>query len=232
MRNAFQVQCTLQAEVALDLRKQKIVSDLINEAEKVDLGEGDYALYDIHHLDLKAVVRFASRIIEIMTRAEYETTTLPGSPLRAPDGPVNTPAPRARAVAPEELSVSLPHPTILRRALRLRFWCEQERELVAAAGSVRALRLDPAGPMTTWLYCYGDVAEEVEPRQMSRALAYLLPVGCIIEATVGPRVRLGRIEGSPEKILLVHPEERAPSGSIPLADLQRLVAGLLDESSN
>jgi hypothetical protein len=42
----------------MDLDKHAIINDLVTEAEKPGLVENDSALFDIHDLDLKAVVRF------------------------------------------------------------------------------------------------------------------------------------------------------------------------------
>jgi hypothetical protein len=78
MRAAFRVRNTFLAEVAMDLDKQAIITDVVAEAEKLDLGANDYAIFDIHPLNLKAVVRFHSRIIHVMTCEEAARTTLPG----------------------------------------------------------------------------------------------------------------------------------------------------------
>src|SRR5262249_12043422 len=82
MRSAFRVTSTFLAEVALDVDRQAIIDGLVAEAERLGLGEKDYAIFDVHDLGLKAVVHFASRVIHVMTRQEYEQTTLPGSPRR------------------------------------------------------------------------------------------------------------------------------------------------------
>jgi hypothetical protein len=47
MRAAFRVRSTFQAEVAMDLDKQTIITELVAEAEKLDRGANDYALFDI-----------------------------------------------------------------------------------------------------------------------------------------------------------------------------------------
>ena len=63
MRHAFRVRSTFQAEVAMDLDKQAIVADIVAEAEKLDLGSEDVAIFDVHDLGLKVVVRFSRRMI-------------------------------------------------------------------------------------------------------------------------------------------------------------------------
>jgi hypothetical protein len=78
MRAAFRAESTFLAEMAMDLDKQAIVTDLVAEAEKLDLGANDYAIFDIRHLNLKAVVRFHRRIIHVMTCEEAARTKLPG----------------------------------------------------------------------------------------------------------------------------------------------------------
>jgi hypothetical protein len=110
MRYAFRVKSTFLAEVAMDRDKQRIVEELVSDAEKLGLGENDYAVFDVPDLGLKAVVRFASRIIHVMTREEYEKTGLPNgakttaaphtSPpqgLSVPTSPTDQPARRRRS---------------------------------------------------------------------------------------------------------------------------------------
>jgi hypothetical protein len=80
MRAAFRVQSTLQAEVAMDLDKQRIITECVAQAEKLDLGEGDCATFDVHGLGLKVVVRFASRVIHVMTKEEAQRAGLPDLP--------------------------------------------------------------------------------------------------------------------------------------------------------
>jgi hypothetical protein len=83
MRAAFQVKSTFLAEVGMDLDKTRIITEVVAQAEKLDLGTGDYAIFDIHNPDLKAVVRFASRIIHVMTPDEAEKAGLPKPPRHA-----------------------------------------------------------------------------------------------------------------------------------------------------
>jgi hypothetical protein len=75
---AFRVTSTFLAEVAMDRDKQAIITDLVAGAEKLGLEAGDYAIYDLPDLNLKAVVRFHSRIIHVMTCEEAARTKLPG----------------------------------------------------------------------------------------------------------------------------------------------------------
>jgi hypothetical protein len=77
MRAAFQVKSTFLAEVAMDLDKKRILTEVVTKAEKLDLGAGDYAIFDVHELGLKAVVPFASRKITFMTVEEAEKAGLP-----------------------------------------------------------------------------------------------------------------------------------------------------------
>jgi hypothetical protein len=77
MQYAFQVKSTFLAEVAMDRDKQRIVEALVSDAEKLGLGANDYAIFDVPDLGLKAVVRFASRILHVLTQEEYQKAGLP-----------------------------------------------------------------------------------------------------------------------------------------------------------
>lgn len=55
MRYEFRCKNTFAAEVAMDLDKQQIITDLVAEAEKLPLDKGDYAIFDVSELGLKAV---------------------------------------------------------------------------------------------------------------------------------------------------------------------------------
>jgi hypothetical protein len=63
MRAACRVLNSFAAEVAMDLDKQQIINDALAMAEKLDLGEHDYAIFDVHELGLKAVVRFTDTLL-------------------------------------------------------------------------------------------------------------------------------------------------------------------------
>jgi hypothetical protein len=63
----------------MGLKKNDIINDIVTEAEKLDLGEKDYAIYDVYQLDLKAVIQFACREIHVMTVDEAKKVALPGS---------------------------------------------------------------------------------------------------------------------------------------------------------
>jgi hypothetical protein len=78
MRAAFRVRSTFQAEVAMDLHKQTIITELVAQAEMLDRGANDYAIFEIHHLNRKAVVRFHSRILHVLTCEEAGRTKLSG----------------------------------------------------------------------------------------------------------------------------------------------------------
>jgi hypothetical protein len=77
MLAAFNVKSTFLAEVAMDLDKNRIITEVVTQAEKLDLGAGDCAIFDVHDLALKAVVQFTSRIITVMTVEEAEKAGLP-----------------------------------------------------------------------------------------------------------------------------------------------------------
>src|ERR1700722_8735466 len=61
MRYAFRVKSTFAAEVTLDLDKQRIVKEVVTEAEKLDLRQGESAIFHVDGTSLKAVVDFVAR---------------------------------------------------------------------------------------------------------------------------------------------------------------------------
>ena len=77
MKYAFHVQSTFAAEIAMDLQKAEIVKQVVTMAEKLDLKENDYAIINVHVLDLKVVVQFQEREIHVMTKAEADAAGLP-----------------------------------------------------------------------------------------------------------------------------------------------------------
>jgi hypothetical protein len=78
VRYAFRVTSSFLAEVAMDLDKERIIKELITEAEKLGLNENDYAVFQLDDLGLKVVVRFAQRLIHVMTNEEAATLGIPG----------------------------------------------------------------------------------------------------------------------------------------------------------
>ena len=80
MRYAFRVKSTFAAEVTLDLDKQRIVKEVVTEAEKLDLRQGESAIFHVDVTSLKAVVDFDARSIHFMTCEEYDKAGLPPCP--------------------------------------------------------------------------------------------------------------------------------------------------------
>ena len=74
---SFNVKTTLLAKTVLGEQRVPIVKEIITAAEKLELGENDYAIYDLHDLELKVIVRFASRTIHIMSKKEADEIDLP-----------------------------------------------------------------------------------------------------------------------------------------------------------
>ena len=75
----FRIQSSQAATVRMGLKKNDIINDIVTAAEKLDLGEKDYAIYDVHQLGLKAVIQFARREIHVITVEEANSVALPGS---------------------------------------------------------------------------------------------------------------------------------------------------------
>jgi len=77
LRAAFRVKSSFLAEVAMDLRKIEIITDLVAQAEHLGLTENESAIFDIRDLGLKAVVLFSQRLIHVLTMEEAAKAGLP-----------------------------------------------------------------------------------------------------------------------------------------------------------
>jgi len=75
----FRVLNTPVARMRMGLKTNDIMQDIVTEAEKLSLETNDSAIYDLHDLGLKVVVRFGSRTIHVMTCEEATKAGLPGS---------------------------------------------------------------------------------------------------------------------------------------------------------
>lgn len=79
MRYEFHLRSSGPALAAMGDRKQQILTDIVQEAEKLPLENGDYAIFDVHALKLKVIVQFSSHTIMVLTEPEYHRTDIPGS---------------------------------------------------------------------------------------------------------------------------------------------------------
>lgn len=83
MRYNFRLKSTPAALAAMGARKQRIITDIVREVETLDLGDKDYAIFDVHDLGLKAVVQFSKKEMHVMTVAEYTQANLPDRPAQS-----------------------------------------------------------------------------------------------------------------------------------------------------
>jgi len=54
----------------MGLKRNAIVDAVVTKAESLELDSDESAIFDVHDLELKVVVRFASRQIRVMTVEE------------------------------------------------------------------------------------------------------------------------------------------------------------------
>src|SRR5262245_20902068 len=78
---AFHVRFSFAVMLRLDDEERaQIAADIVTQAEKLNLGTNDHAIFDIHGYDLKAVINFPTRIIRILTLDEAQKSGVPEPP--------------------------------------------------------------------------------------------------------------------------------------------------------
>jgi hypothetical protein len=132
----------------------------------------------------------------------------------------------------DNLAASLPPPAPLRRALSFRFqWGEQKFEMVASAAAVRTVPWGEAGEAVTWLHCKAVQLQAMKPGVEVGLTSYLIPAGYVTHAAPGPTFRTARAKAGGD-LGIFPPTQPPPQDAVPLAELSRVVAALLDASVN
>jgi hypothetical protein len=124
-----------------------------------------------------------------------------------------------------EALLPLPEPTPLRRAALIEYrWGAMEFAILATACS---LRTTPWGDeQVTWLHCTARQTMHVRPDQPVSLIPVLIPAAYVTSIEAGSPFHLKRGSGS-EKIGVFPPNQPAPSGALPLAEVERALAELL-----
>jgi hypothetical protein len=124
----------------------------------------------------------------------------------------------------------LPDPTPLRRAAHISYqWGDMRFDIWATACSVRTTPW--GGALMTWLHCKAMNTVEIRPEEPTRLMTVLIPAAYVTSIRPGPTFRLTQSQLSAD--LGVFPPNRPdPAASLPLAEVEHILAGLLAPERN
>ena len=126
----------------------------------------------------------------------------------------------------------LPPPLPLRRAMRIDYtWGVQKFEIIATAASIRTVHWEKTGRDVTWLHCKAIQTMAIKPEGENHLMMVLIPAEYITLAEPAGTFRITRSHSSGDLGIFppIHPP---PANAIPLAELERVIASLLDPSLN
>jgi hypothetical protein len=130
------------------------------------------------------------------------------------------------------LAASLPAPTPLRQGLLIHYqWGEQKFEIVATAASIRIAFWEEGRRDVTWLHCKATPTMAIEPDGSCSLINVLIPAEYVTRAEAGPTFRIARSKASGD-LGVFPPNQPPPANALPLADLERVIAGLVDTTLN
>jgi hypothetical protein len=124
-----------------------------------------------------------------------------------------------------EALLPLPEPTPLRKAALIKYrWGAAEFTILASACSLRTTAW--GGGQMTWLHCKAQQVEAVRPDEPTGLMTALIPAPYVTSVGPGPTFHLTRGSGN-EDIGVFPPNQPAPAGALPLAEVERALAELL-----
>jgi hypothetical protein len=123
-----------------------------------------------------------------------------------------------------------PLPAPLRPAAAIEYsWGDMKFDIWAIACSLRTTAW--GSEQMTWLHCKAMNAAEITPDQPTALMAVLIPAHYVTGIRPGPAFRLSRSRESGD-LGVFPPNQPAPAGSLPLAEVERLLATLLAPERN
>jgi hypothetical protein len=131
-----------------------------------------------------------------------------------------------------DLPSSLPPPTPLRQGLRIDYqWGAQKFEIVGTAASIRTAFWQEAGRDVTWLHCKAIQTMNIKPDGAGSVMNVLIPAHYVTDAAPGPSFRLSRSKVSHD-LGVFPPNQPTPPNTVPLVELERVIASLVDVELN
>lgn len=81
MTGAFDVRCSqaVAVRVSREMRVE-LIHEAVAHAERLGLGDKDWAIFDVHQFGVKIAVRLSHRLIYLITVEEAEAAGLPNKP--------------------------------------------------------------------------------------------------------------------------------------------------------
>lgn len=127
---------------------------------------------------------------------------------------------------------SLPDPVPLKRAALVTYeWGEQKFEIICTACSVRTVEWKDTGERIAWLHCKAMRTAEIKPEGATSMMTVLIPAHYVTSIRPGPTFRM--TSSRPTRDIGVFPPTKpTPAASLPLSDLEKAVADLLDPARN
>jgi hypothetical protein len=131
-----------------------------------------------------------------------------------------------------DVASSLPPPTPLCRGLRIDYqWGGQKFEIVATACSIRTTFWEDAGRDITWLHCKAIQTMNIHGDEPVGLMTVLIPAHYVTRAEPGPTFRLLQSEGRGD-LGVFPPNQPPPASPVPLDELERTIAALVDPRLN
>jgi hypothetical protein len=129
-----------------------------------------------------------------------------------------------------EMIPPLPEPAPLGRTAHISYrWGEMAFNILATACSLRTTVWGD-GSMT-WLHCKAKPIAEITPDESTGMMTALIPASYVTSIQPGPTFRLNRSRPSVD-LGVFPPVWPAPAGSLPLAEVERILEELLTPERN
>ena len=130
------------------------------------------------------------------------------------------------------LTDSLPPPRPLQQGVLIHYqWGKQKFEIVAMACTICTLAWEETEEEFTWLHCKAVEMPVVKSDGSAIAMNVLIPAQYVTRAEPGPTFRITEPKKKGD-LGIYPPNQPTPENPVPLAELERIIAGLLDPSLN
>jgi hypothetical protein len=124
----------------------------------------------------------------------------------------------------------LPPPAPLQRAAHIEYrWAATQFAIWATACTVRTTAW--GSEQMTWLHCKAMNVAEITPDEPTNLKAVLIPARYVTSIRPGPTFQLSRRQRSGD-LGVFPPNQPAPAGSVPLAEIKALLAWLVAAERN
>src|SRR6266702_973971 len=127
---------------------------------------------------------------------------------------------------------SLPDPTPLRRGAVIHYECGTLKfEILCIACPIRILPWKETGERITWLHCKAIPKQEIPQDKPAKMTTVLIPAHYVTAIETGPTFTLFSSHRS-EPIGIFPPNQCTPQNHLSLAQIEKIIADLLEPSRN